>query len=496
MWRDSEKESWHSAPEMQLLPPSTLGQDLKRLLVEEISPDFEVVVQDEVIPVHKFLMTEPPSEWLLAGPDDLDVGTVVMYEAEDGFRRGIIYDTFDAVDNYWVEDEDWAGHDWAAYWFLLEEGEEQTAPDELPNVVPCASCVEGLARCAAEGVDKGLRELGQSFRKDISVAVRVAYLKQVMLKLAEEGLKKLEEYFCLASVHLPFDWDSIKEVEGEEARKRRNLWNQIDLCITAQSEARSPTESVLHNARICLAEHCGLEASVLEVAGAGAGADEAPKEDAKTQPALQDKTVRQWEALQSSEFAHLPRLPAPWLRVRSRSDGGIYFYNKETRKASFVEPRAPAPHAPLAPPRPAPEPVATTTPVPTPAATSNNSLPPGWTQHTSKSNGKESQAGRLVIPSTWAMTAEEFRALLQFLYAGDDILSAGTHPERCPVASMLREGCAVEGCSERVGGLQKADNVVIQTQWRACPQPSFWPSGLEGRSAGAVAAFLGLHFQV
>lgn len=51
--------------------------------------------------------------------DDLDVGTVVMYEAEDGFRRGIIYDTFDAVDNYWVEDEDWAGHDWAAYWVQL-----------------------------------------------------------------------------------------------------------------------------------------------------------------------------------------------------------------------------------------------------------------------------------------------------------------------------------------------------------------------------------------
>ncbi|CAK9022761.1 Hypothetical protein SCF082_LOCUS15935 [Durusdinium trenchii] len=452
-----------------------------------------------VLPSSKRRKTEPPSEWLLAGPDDLDVGTVVMYEAEDGFRRGIIYDTFDAVDNYWVEDEEThmvvrdasdavvdfqskqlhvAKPEWLRQ-FLLEEGEEQTAPDELPNVgvlligtkeqmaqiqkhfgpssteerttpqqllpVPCASCVEGLARCAAEGVDKGLRELGQSFRKDISVAVRVAYLKQVMLKLAEEGLKKLEEYFCLASVHLPFDWDSIKEVEGEEARKRRNLWNQIDLCITAQSEAQSPTESVLHNARICLAEHCGLEvsdhlweeevqlemrrklqvpnlpvrlqdalgvevfllvlpsnatvtfingalcfgeASVLEVAGAGAGADEAPKEDAKTQPALQDKTVRQWEALQSSEFAHLPRLPAPWLRVRSRSDGGIYFYNKETRKASFVEPRAPAPHAPLAPPRPAPEPVATTTPVPTPAATSNNSLPPGWTQHTSKSNGK------------------------------------------------------------------------------------------------------------
>ena len=31
--------------------------------------------------------------------------------------------------------------------------------------------------------------------------------------------------------------------------------------IAIAVEAQSPTESVLHNARICLAEHCGLEVS-------------------------------------------------------------------------------------------------------------------------------------------------------------------------------------------------------------------------------------------
>merc|ERR1711879_613699 len=34
----------------------------------------------------------------------------------------------------------------------------------------------------------------------------------------------------------------------------------------------------------------------------------------------------------------------------------------------------------------------------------------------------ESQAGRLVIPSETAMTADAFRAFLRFVYAGDDIL--------------------------------------------------------------------------
>lgn len=55
---DLQESSWHatSLDHAQALPASTLAQDLKRLLTEEIAPDFEVVVQDEVILVHKFLM--------------------------------------------------------------------------------------------------------------------------------------------------------------------------------------------------------------------------------------------------------------------------------------------------------------------------------------------------------------------------------------------------------------------------------------------------------
>lgn len=38
------------------IPLETLAEDLKRLLLEEIAPDFEVVVQDEVIRVHRFVL--------------------------------------------------------------------------------------------------------------------------------------------------------------------------------------------------------------------------------------------------------------------------------------------------------------------------------------------------------------------------------------------------------------------------------------------------------
>merc|ERR1719201_2624588 len=39
-----------------LIPKETFSQDMNRLLVEEIAPDFEVVVQGEVIRTHKFVL--------------------------------------------------------------------------------------------------------------------------------------------------------------------------------------------------------------------------------------------------------------------------------------------------------------------------------------------------------------------------------------------------------------------------------------------------------
>lgn len=38
------------------VPAGTLAEDIQRLLIEEIAPDFEVIVQDEVIHAHKFIL--------------------------------------------------------------------------------------------------------------------------------------------------------------------------------------------------------------------------------------------------------------------------------------------------------------------------------------------------------------------------------------------------------------------------------------------------------
>merc|ERR1719436_1371482 len=38
------------------IPPTSLSEDLRRLLDESIAPDFEVVVQDEVIHCHRFVL--------------------------------------------------------------------------------------------------------------------------------------------------------------------------------------------------------------------------------------------------------------------------------------------------------------------------------------------------------------------------------------------------------------------------------------------------------
>ena len=48
----------------------------------------------------------------------------------------------------------------------------------------------------------------------------------------------------------------------------------------------------------------------------------------------QGKTVQEWQALQK-EFADQPPLPAGWLRVRSRSTGQVYFFNKDMEGLSM-----------------------------------------------------------------------------------------------------------------------------------------------------------------
>lgn len=71
------------------------------------------------------------------------------------------------------------------------------------------------------------------------------------------------------------------------------------------------------------------------------------------EPADGERTVLDW-SYDQAQFAHLPALPADWIRVQS-SAGKIYYLNTVTGKATFKEPRE---------------------------------LPPGWEELKSRSTGK------------------------------------------------------------------------------------------------------------
>ncbi|CAJ1331960.1 unnamed protein product [Effrenium voratum] len=230
-----------------------------------------------------------------AAPGELEIGTAVLYAG----GRGRIYESFEEVDQYWVEDQDTGDvvrdasgeiidfscadlqlapveattedQDQVCFarggvlllgtekqmvkiihHFGQSNMEERTTPQQL-LAIPSRSCIDGLAKCAMQGVESGLRELAARLRSDIKVGIRVAQLKQAAKQLGEQ-LLKLEDYFCLASVHLPYDWNAIEAASPAEALRRSDVWNQIDVCVTAFGEAEGPLGSTNDAARKALGE--------------------------------------------------------------------------------------------------------------------------------------------------------------------------------------------------------------------------------------------------
>jgi hypothetical protein len=285
--------------------------------------------------------------------------------------------------------------------FGSPSSEERHDPQQL-LAIPCGMCKpDELLQIAAEGVDDNVRDLAQRLRPDIHVALRATHLKQALEQLGG-NLSKMTDYYCLASVQVPFDLAEIEACEGYEKKLKKDA-NQIDLGVTASKQHVPGEETVDDTAQKALGMHCGISISdaiwsvgaqsrLREVLGAAipltfqdaAGAKvfvivlpaEAaitlqddilcfgtlpgtnqtevvakPAEDLVA-PSVQGKTISQWEAEQAT-FADQSKLPPGWLRIKSRSSGDVYFYNKRTQEATFEQP-----------------------------------LPEGWTKELSKSTGK------------------------------------------------------------------------------------------------------------
>lgn len=386
---------------------------------------------------------------VVPAPEDLTQGCVVLYW---GKSRGVVRDAYVLLDEFWIADEagelvrDESGDivpfkaselqllssapevppleeqapkltGPAGSVFLLgtetqmmrvlqhfgsPSSEERHDPQQL-LAIPCSMCKpEELLQIAAEGVDDNVRDLAQRLRPDIHVALRATHLKHALQQLGG-NMSKMSDYYCLASVQVPFDLAEIEACEGYEKKLKKDA-NQIDLGVTASKQHAPGEDTVDDTAKKALGMNCGISISdaiwtasaqsrLRELLGAAipltfqdtAGAKVfvvvLPAESATTlqddilcfgaapginqpevvakpvtedavAPSVQGKTIGQWEAEQEA-FADQIKLPAGWLRIKSRSSGEVYYYNKRTQEATFEQP-----------------------------------LPEGWTKELSKSTGK------------------------------------------------------------------------------------------------------------
>eukprot|EP00930_Biecheleria_cincta_P003687 TRINITY_DN104615_c0_g1_i1.p1 TRINITY_DN104615_c0_g1~~TRINITY_DN104615_c0_g1_i1.p1 ORF type:complete len:460 (+),score=110.42 TRINITY_DN104615_c0_g1_i1:34-1413(+) len=409
-------------------------------------------------------------------PEDLEAGTLVLYF---GNKRGRIHDAFEEEDTFWVAEEESGeivrGPDGQIFDFkaaqlqlvaarLEDELPEQTESGPVAGVlllgteehmrtileytgepnfqertmpqtflaIPCSDCQpQNLIQLAVAGIDDKLRYLARKLRSDIRVTERVDNLKKALRELGAD-LPRLQDYFLLSSVLMPFGWEDIQGASSRNSQyQRKEVWNQIDLCVTAMKyevdEGRPPEESHLAAARNSLGELCGIQISDMlwdpdvqkavrkelgvellpqtfnDTSGnevytiilpkdvvatrikgilcftEAPGAKYAKKKEAEAEKnmskAAGGKTIRDWASSQD-EFAHLPKLPPDWIRIKSRKDDSVYYWNQKTQKASFEFPKDAAS-------TPSQKAGASAAP-----AKANEDLPPGWAKQVSKSTGK------------------------------------------------------------------------------------------------------------
>jgi YHS domain-containing protein len=412
----------------------------------------------------------PEAEAPLDSLEDLEPGAVVLYWHSDSCTgwRGVISDAFVELDEFWLCDEE-SGEivrddDGDIYHFKSTElqlvakppiaalnpnddpaggvimlGTEQQmmqvlthfgTPDPLerhdPQMLLAFPCEKLEAHClladANQGIDDGVRKLAQELRSDIHVAVRVYHLKQIVSELGPD-LQRMEGFYLLSAITVPYSWDDIEVVKGWKKKWRRDVCNQIDVGPTARGLHLAKDATPEDIARRTLGVDLGLQLSealwmpetqtnlrnkidvqlplsitdinggilnvlllptdAIHTVDAGiltfnesADADYVPElesepevvaepdeleEDKQAAPKPYGKTIDEWEKDQA-QFSDLPKLPPDWVRVRSKK-GEVYFFNKKTQEATFEQPK-PAPQQAEPP------------------------LPAGWTKHVSKSTGK------------------------------------------------------------------------------------------------------------
>lgn len=275
---------------------------------------------------------------------------------------------------------------------------ETCQPFDVHKHVTCDGARCPLLCLAVESIHEKLHEFAKKLRPDINVAVRAFHIKQALEQTGPD-LPCLEGLYCLSSVSLPFSLADISRSTSSERYWRETVRCQIDLGVTASCIQREGEKSEVA-ARTALRESCHLE---LSEGIWSAHKQQQRREQLSCHVPLQFKddlgnvffvlilpgetmatqkgrllllsesktTVADWKAAQN-EFVGEPKLPEGWVRVRSRTDGHVYFYNTKTQESSNEQP-----------------------------------LPAGWTRVTSKSTGKTYYFNTDTKKSTYTMPSAE-----------------------------------------------------------------------------------------
>jgi len=272
------------------------------------------------------------------------------------------------------------------------------------------SCPVMQTACDGTNDQQELFELARRLRPDLEMNVRVFHLKQALDHIGLD-LARLEGYYCLSTITLPYSVEDINEVDGDERHYRENIGCQIDMGVSAAGVSKPGDTSLEETARGALREYCGIDIapplwvaegqrrlqSRLEVEfpvhfwdedtkvfviilpsdvasvtreqllcyepparSAEAPATKPRSESAPTGSETGSggssgvRTTQDWQHNQE-EFKHLGKLPKPWIFVRSsRAKDIIYYLNTQTQ-----------------------------------ATTAQRPLPAGWTKQKSKSTGKD-----------------------------------------------------------------------------------------------------------
>lgn len=375
-------------------------------------------------------------------PEDVKVGTLVLYK---GGKRGLVCDAFAALDQFWirdtetgekVKDEDGdivafsAGDLRSATMEAAEVGQPSqgarvlligTAEQMLriiqhfgqpdaserrePQMLLAMPC--GHLMCSGErfdpqsaqtsdpetcpmlrlaqgpdGVDQSMLNLAASLRPDIKdqINIRPYHLKQAVEQLGPD-LVKLDDYYALASVTLPYGIHDIESAAPVDRREMEEVRCHIDLGVSAEGRALTDEATLDITAKRVLAEACGIEigepfwTDEVQFKLRKAMQVELPLKywdgpevkgyvillPADLVAVIQDNGLLSFKQPQpnggpapsQSQFRHMPKLPEGWVRMVSKSNGQVYYWNNTTHKSTFEQP-----------------------------------LPAGWTKQTSKSSGK------------------------------------------------------------------------------------------------------------